>query len=239
MTDYIPPTAYSMTHYYFIMMAVIMWTLIPFMGKRFMNGTQRRATAIILIIFTIGQEVINDSLLVINDLWSASTDMALHMCGFSLILTSWALYSKRQYAFELSYFWGIAGASQAILTPDFTDIWNPLGVFVFFFSHTMIILNVIWLMVVEGMRLRKSALLNTILITNGFVFLMSIINQFIDGNYWYICVRPNADSPFLMGEWPYYIIGIQFFGVLIMGLIFLPWLPYYRRLTLQSESPTS
>ena len=235
MPEFIPPNSYSVTHLLYIGFAIILWFTVPISGKIFMNDSQRRVMAIILIIFTLGQEIVNDSLLIISGLWDYSSDMALHMCGFSLFLSSWALYSKRQSAFELSYFWGISGASQAIFTPDLSGVWNSFGIFIFFFSHTMIILNVIWLMVVGGMRLRKSAFLNTILITNGFCFIMTILNQLVNGNYWYLSARPLSDSPFLVGGWPFYIIGVQFFGILIMGLTYIPWLPYFRRLTLQSD----
>lgn len=239
MTDYIRPEVYGSLHLKYMFMGLAMWTIIPFLGKKFFNSAQKRIMVYVLIFLTIGQEVINDSTLMIQGLWDYKSDMALHMCGFSLLLTSWALYSRRQSAFELAYFWGIAGATQAILTPDLTGIWNPLGIFIFFFSHSMIILNVVWMMVVEGMRLRKSALINTIIVTNGFCFIMSIFNQVIGGNYWYLCERPLSDSPFLIGEWPIYLVAIQISGIIMMGLIYLPWLKYFRQLTLQSESTTA
>lgn len=239
MTDYIPPEVYGSLHLKYILMGIAMWTIIPIIGKKFLTKTQHRIAAYVLIIFTIGQEIINDSSLMFQGLWQLSADLPLHMCGFSLFLTSWALYNKNQTVFELSYFWGMAASTQAIFTPDLSGIWNPIGIFVFFFSHSMIVLNVIWLLVVEGMRLRKSALINTLILTNGFAFLMTIFNFFVEGNYWFLCTKPVTNSPFLIGEWPFYIVGIQFAGIILMGLIYLPWLPYFHRMTLQSDSITA
>jgi len=236
MTDYIKPEVYGSVHIKYILMGLAMWTFIPLIGKNFLTKSQNRIAAIVLIIFTIGQEVLNDSALMAQGLWRLSDDLPLHMCGFSLFLTSWALYFKNQTTFELAYFWGIAASTQAILTPDLSGIWNPIGVFVFFFSHSIIILNVIWLLVVEKMRLRKSAFVNTIIVTNGFAFLISIFNIIVDGNYWYLCTKPITNNPFVLGEWPFYILSIQIAGILIMGLIYLPWLPYFRRLRLQTEA---
>lgn len=239
MTDYLPPVIYGPLHLKYIFMGLAIWTIVPFIGKKFLNNTQRQIAVYLLVILTLGQKIINDSTLILQGLWEFSADLPLHMCGFSLILTSWALISKKQEAFELAFFWGIAGGSQAILTPDLTEIWNPLGIFVFFFSHSLVILNVIWMIVVDGMRLRKGSLLNTIILTNGFAFLITIFNSFIGGNYWYLCIKPLSNSPFLIGEWPFYILSIQLAGIILMGLIYIPWLPYFRRLALQSDSTTT
>jgi len=236
MTDYVQPQVYGPLHFKYLLMGLAMWTIIPFIGRQFLNKPKRRIAAIVLIMLTIGQEFINDSSLMVKGLWQLSADMPLHMCGFSLFLTSWALYNKKQIAFELAYFWGIAGSTQAIFTPDLSGIWNPFGIFIYFFSHSIIVLNVVWLMSVEGMRLRKSALINTIILTNGFSFLISIINYAINGNYWYLCAKPQSNSPFLIGDWPFYLFGIQIIGIVMMGLIYLPWLPYFRRLRLQTDS---
>ena len=239
MTDFITPEVYGPLHFKYMFMGFAIWVIVPFIGKKLMSKSQQRITVFILILLTLGQEIINDTSLMLQGLWRLSDDLALHMCGFSLFLTSWALFSKKQSAFELAYFWGIAGATQAILTPELSGIWNPLGIFVYFFSHSMIILNVIWMMVVEGMRLRKSSLLNAIFITNGFCFIMTIVNQLVNGNYWYLCTKPLVNSPFLIGEWPFYLIGIQIAGMIMMGIIYLPWLPYFRRMALQSKSTTA
>ncbi len=239
MTEFISPDVNGHLHIKYILMGLAMWTLVPLIGKNILNNTQRQVVVYLLVILTLGQEIINDSTLMFQGLWNFSADLPLHMCRFSLILTSWALISKKQEAFELAFFWGIAGGSQAILTPDLTGIWNPLGIFVFFFSHSMVILNVIWMIAVEGMRLRKDSLLNTIILTNGFAFIMSIFNSLIGGNYWFLSIKPLSNSPFLIGEWSFYIVGIQLSGIILMGLIYLPWLPYFRRMTLQTESATT
>ena len=74
------------------------------------------------------------------------------------------------------------------------------------------------------MRCRKNSLLNTILVTNGAIFIIGIINSAIGNgaNYWFICEKPSGESPFLIGEWPYYLFTFQLAGILFMSLIYLP-----------------
>ena len=152
-------------------------------------------------------------------------DLSLHMCGLSLFLSSYALWKKSQTAFELSFFWGLAGAFQAIITPDPTRWpYGDISIFWSFLTHGVIILNVIWLIWVDGMRCRKGSLLNTLLITGGTAFVIAYVNKFLGegANYWFLCNKPSGDSPFLIGDWPYYLIAFQFVGFLMMAIVYFP-----------------
>jgi len=215
-----------------MVIAMTFWVVIPLVGKKYFKLHTRRIAAWLLMILTLGQELINELIVSYQGLWNISTYLPIHLCGFSLFLISWVLVTKNQDAFELAYFWGLAGATQAILTPDLSEINSHAGIFIYFFSHSIIILDVIWLIYVEGMRLRKGSLINAIFLTNGFAFLVSIVNNLIGGNYCYLCHKPKASSPFLIGEWPFYLLSIQAAGVFLMGLIYLPWLPYFQKKSL-------
>ena len=74
------------------------------------------------------------------------------------------------------------------------------------------------------MRCRKGSLLNVWLVTSGAIFIMGIVNKIIGNgaNYWFICQKPGGDSPFLIGEWPYYLITFAVGAFAVMGLIYLP-----------------
>ena len=48
--------------------------------------------------------------------WTLSLPM--HLCDWAVAAVVLALLTRRQTAFELAYFWGLAGTLQAILTPD-------------------------------------------------------------------------------------------------------------------------
>lgn len=222
--------SFGPVHNAYMLACLAVWILIPWFGGKFMSVSQRRFFALFLAALTFSQEITDDLLRANAGIWTASNDLPLHMCGFSLILSIVALYSRNQSAFELAYFWGLAGALQSILTPDPGRF--PLGdlsVFWNFLSHGLIILNVLWLIFAEGMRCRKGSFLNTILITNGGLFVMGFVNQLMDANYWFICEKPGGESPFLIGDWPLYILAFEIFGLLIMALIYLPMWAAVRR----------
>jgi len=57
-----------------------------------------------------------------------------------------------------------------------------------------------------------------VFITNLVVVVISSINYLLDSNYMFLRVRPNSVSPFLIGDWPIYIIAVQLFSIVILAL---------------------
>ena len=213
---------FGLEHNLFLIGTFTIWFLVLFTGKEILNLEQRRIFVLLLIFITISQELIDDILRWNVGIWDVAEDLPLHMCGISFFTSTYALYSKNQTAFELSYFWGLAGAFQAIITPDPTRFVMDVSLFWNFLSHGLIILNVLWMIVIDNMRCRVGSYLNAIIITNGILFIISIVNSMLGGNYWFICEKPGGESPFIMGEWPLYIIGFQISGILLLGLFYIP-----------------
>ena len=213
---------FGLEHNLYLIGTFTIWFLVLFTGKVILNLEQRRIFVLLLIFITISQELIDDILRWNVGIWDVAEDLPLHMCGISFFTSTYALYSKNQTAFELSYFWGLAGAFQAIITPDPTRFVMDVSLFWNFLSHGVIILNVLWMIVIDNMRCRVGSYLNAIIITNGILFIISIVNSILGGNYWFICEKPGGESPFIMGEWPLYIIGFQISGILLLGLFYIP-----------------
>ena len=200
---------FGLEHNLYLIGTFTIWFLVLFTGKVILNLEQRRIFVLLLIFITISQELIDDILRWNVGIWDVAEDLPLHMCGISFFTSTYALYSKNQTAFELSYFWGLAGAFQAIITPDPTRFVMDVSLFWNFLSHGLIILNVLWMIVIDNMRCRVGSYLNAVIMTNGILFIISIVNSILGGNYWFICEKPGGESPFIMGEWPLYIIGFQ------------------------------
>ena len=68
-----------------------------------------------------------------------------------------------------------------------------------------------------------------ILITNAGVFIISFVNSVLGGNYWFICQKPGGESPFVIGEWLLYFIGFDMFGILVLGLFYIPMIILRRK----------
>ena len=61
-----------------------------------------------------------------------------------------------------------------------------------------------------------------ILVINAVVFIISFVNSLLGGNYWFICQKLGSENPFIIIEWPLYFIGFEMFGILVLGLFYIP-----------------
>ena len=213
---------FGLEHNLYLIGTFAIWLIVLFTGREILNSNQRRIFVLLLIVITISQELIDDILRWNVGIWDVAEDLPLHMCGISFFTSTYALYSKNQTAFELSYFWGLAGAFQAIITPDPTRFVMDVSLFWNFLSHGLIILNVLWLIIIDNMRCRLGSYINIIIITNGSLFIISIVNTILGGNYWFICEKPGGESPFIIGDWPLYLIGFEIAGIVLFGLLYIP-----------------
>ena len=198
------------------------WIFMPKLCKRFLSKTELNLIAKFIAVFMISFDIGDDFIRLYFGTWDYKTDLPIHLCGFSIYLGAIMLLNKKQLIFELVYFWGLGGAIQAILTPDVTTFHTPWHAFSSQVSHGLIILSVSWMLIVENKRCTNGSLLRAILITNLMLVFAGFVNYLIDSNYFYLCYKPNTVSPFLIGDWPYYIMGMEIFGILMMIILYLP-----------------
>ncbi len=61
-----------------------------------------------------------------------------------------------------------------------------------------------------------------ILVINAGVFIISFVNSVLGDNYWFICQKLSNERSFIIGELPLYFIGFEMFGILVLGLFYIP-----------------
>ena len=224
---------YGSEHMAYIYIMVLSWVLVPFLSRKFLSNKNQRTVAIFLVISIIGIEIVDDiyRLFDSNVGWDIKTDLPLHMCGFSVFATSWALLKRDQIIFELCYFWGLGGAVQAILTPDPTGFHGPFYLFTFMVSHGLIILNVFYLIFVYRMILNRGALVRAIVITNILLVGIAAINWGLDSNYFYLFRPPDVNNPLILtNEHPLYFVNMELVSIIVLYIISIPMLIYRKKI---------
>ncbi len=176
----------------------------------------------VLVLFAIVQEIFDYSNRASFRELSLARDLPLNICNFSLIIATVSLITRNRYCFEFSYFIGATAALQSLLTPGFPYIYNYTDYIMFFFQHALIIVLALWNVFVDGMITSKNAILRTMIFLNLMVLPVGVINWFVDSNYMYICEKPLVESPFLFGEWPWYILSLEVVGFLMMLIAAIP-----------------
>lgn len=184
-------------------------------------GKFRRTTAFILLINEALWHIWN----FVTGQWTIQTMLPLHLCSVFVFLSAYMLLTRSYKIFEFAYLLGIAGALQAILTPDLGIYDFPhFRYFQVFISHGLIVVSAIYMTVVEGCRPYWSSILRVILWSNVYMVFIGIINLLIGSNYLFIAHKPVTASLLdVLPAWPWYILFIELIGLLSMLVLYLPF----------------
>ena len=203
-----------------ITIGIIILTL--FIGKKVSVNNKRLLAKIIgtiLIFRAIGIHFYLDYL----ETWKIESSLPLHLCGLSSILSGLVLFWRKQLLYECLYFWGLAGAFHALLSPEFTNGTQGLLYYEYFLSHGGILLSALYLTIVLGMQPRQQSWLKIFLYTQLILPIIGLINIILNANYMYLCIKPIANNPLLFGEWPWYFLGIEIAAFIHFFIIYLPF----------------
>ena len=148
--------------------------------------------------------------------------LPLHVCGMAVLLSVATLLFRRRFTYELVYFWGLAGASNAMVTPELTEGFPDYHFFQYFISHTGIVATAILATWGLGMRPTFRSLVRAFVAMNIMAAVLAPVNHALDANYMYLCEAPDTASPFLFLPWPWYIPWLEGLALAFFGALYLP-----------------
>ncbi len=219
---------FSVDHFIVIGATVFLSIVVSIFLRRNTSPVRERLVCIGIACFLIAIEGFNYFYTVTHDGWRYFVDQALplHACGVALYLAAFTLIKRRQMTFEMVYFWGFAGTTQALLTPIAQAGFPAWFSFHFFLTHGGVIVGVSALTFGLRMRPRFKGLWMTYAATWGLVLVVGAANWLLGTNYMYLCAPPTGPTPFYFLPWPWYLL---FLGVLALVLFVLLWLPFAKR----------
>ena len=151
------------------------------------------------------------------------TNLPLHICGVAVYLSVFVLFARRQFAYEVAYFWGLAGTLQAIITPNIIFGWPSYNFVQFFVGHGGIVVAVLFATWALKMRPRLRSVFYTWLLSNLCLAVIGTLNFLLDANYMFLCRPPVGDSPFFFLPWPWYLLFLEPIALALFGLLYLPF----------------
>jgi hypothetical integral membrane protein (TIGR02206 family) len=152
--------------------------------------------------------------------------LPLELCDVTLWLTLAAVFTLRRWAFELAYYWGVAGTSMALLTPDLWEEFPSYPTVQFFVAHGVVVVLILTLLWGRLIRPGPRSLWRAVIGVNLWAAAVGAFNLAFDANYMYLCRKP--DQPSLLdwfGPWPWYLLGAEMVGAVLFTLL---WLPYRK-----------
>lgn len=169
--------------------------------------------------------------------WDIYNNLPLHLCGLSAIISGIIMFYRKQWLYECLYFWGIPGAFHSFVTPEFTQGTEGFLFIEYYISHGGIILSALFCTMYLGFSPRKGSWWRIFLYSQVLLPLVGGINWILDANYMYISAPPIVENPFIIGDFPEHLIGLEIAGLLHFALVYLPFGLKYRRASKASGTP--
>jgi hypothetical integral membrane protein (TIGR02206 family) len=162
--------------------------------------------------------------------WSASYALPLQLCDVVAFVAAAALWFRRPLLVELTYFWGLAGTLNGLISPDLPDHFPSYLFLQYFIAHGTIVAAA--LLLVVGLRItpRHGALARIIALTLVLFVVDEGANLLTGGNYMYLQHTPSVPSLLdLMGPWPWYIVAASVLAISLFVALDLPFAIQRRR----------
>jgi hypothetical integral membrane protein (TIGR02206 family) len=158
------------------------------------------------------------------------TSVPLQLCDIAELVAAYALWSRRHWAFSLTYFWGLVLSSQALITPDVGTPEEgapdfPHHLFVTFFAlHVLVVWSAIYLTWGRGMRPTWRSYRFTVVATVVWAAFTFTFNLVAGTNYGYLNAKPPTASVLdALGPWPVYVLVETTVVIIVWALMTWPW----------------
>ena len=153
--------------------------------------------------------IISNTIAIYNGWWNLQDNLPLHLCRISFFISMVVLFTRKQWMYEWVLFLAIPSGIHSMLTPEMTKGISTWFYFDYYFVHAGLILVPLYLTIVMGMKSRADAWWKTILRLQIPVAIILPLNFLLESNYIYLRRKPLVDNPFLIGEWPIYIVLLE------------------------------
>ena len=163
--------------------------------------------------------------------WSLRNSLPLALCDVALVVAAAACwYPSWSLGVELTYFWGLAGTLQAVLTPDLHVGFPSLEFVLFVVGHLGIVVAALYLVV--GLRIvpRPGAAVRVFAITVAYAAAIGAFNWLTGSNYMYLAAPPENPSLLsLLGPWPWYLLNATGVAMVLFAVLDAPFQHKRRR----------
>ena len=156
--------------------------------------------------------------------WSPKSDLPFALCDAAVLVAAAACWWRKPRLVELTYFWGLAGTLQAVITPDLNAGFPHLVFFQYLGGHLGIVLAALYLVI--GLRIapRPGSVATTFVITLAYTAFVGLVDALSGANYMFLRRPPgNWTLLKLLGPWPWYIVSAAGVALVLLAVLDLPF----------------
>jgi hypothetical integral membrane protein (TIGR02206 family) len=150
--------------------------------------------------------------------------LPLQLCDVAILIAAAALWTRNQLLVEVSYFWGLAGTIQALITPDLPQHFPSFPYFQYYVAHGGVVVAA--LVLVVGLRLhpRRFAAVKVAGLTIAYAALVGVVDAVTGADYIYLRAKPPGPTLLdLLGPWPVYILSAAVIGLMLFAILDAPF----------------
>jgi len=149
----------------------------------------------------------------------------LHLTDLATVVTAYALWSQKHWAFVLTYYWGLVLSVQALISPVLTCPDFPHYQFLGFWSiHLLVVWAAIYLTWGRGMRPEWRSYRFAVAVTVAWVAVTVTFNSVAGSNYGFLNAKPGVNTLFdYMGPYPWYLLTLQAIAFSLYALLLIPF----------------
>lgn len=156
---------------------------------------------------------------------SLGSSVPLQLSDLVSVVSAYALWTHRSWAFALTYYWGLVLSPQALVFPALSGPDFPhYGFLAFWAIHLLVVWAAIYLTWGLGMRPNWRSYRITVTVTVAWAAFTFIFNIIAGTNYGFLNAKPATTSLLdMLGPWPWYLLPV---AVLVFGawaLMTWPW----------------
>jgi hypothetical integral membrane protein (TIGR02206 family) len=151
--------------------------------------------------------------------------LPFQLCDWAMVTIIVALLTARRSWTEVSYFWGIGGTFQAILTPNLQVGFPDIRFLSFFIGHCGIVAGVIYLMIARRFRPTHNSVWRTLAWSQFYLFTTLLVDYLTGVNYGFLLHKPQAASilDYLSNTRWLYIVELNGLALLFFALLYAPF----------------
>ncbi len=195
-------------------------------AARLRPGTWTTTAARSLAVVLVGAEVAWWIFLVATHADRADLAYALpfQLCDAAIFVSALALWLRQQLLVEVTYFWGLAGTIQAVITPDLPQHFPAFPFIQYYVAHGGVVAAALFLVVGLGQWPRQRAIFWVGALTVAYAAFVGLLDAATGANYMYLRAKPASTTVLdVMGPWPWYIGSAGLIAIVLFVILDAPF----------------
>ena len=151
--------------------------------------------------------------------------LPLRLTDLATMSAAYALWSRRNWAFALTYYWGLVLSTQALISPVLYAPDFPSYQFLAFWAiHLLVVWAAIYLTWGRGMRPGWHSYRTAVVATAVWAAVTFTFNRIASTNYGFLNGKPGTATLLnVLGPWPVYILTGGALLLIVWALMTWPW----------------